>query len=991
MTPTDESQRIQNRLTKGSFVVASQYVFLLTILLPIQSSLAADRVNNDADSVNESELLVPKPISNRCGKCHGAETRKGDLDLSSLVGIRAGGESGDPLIDQEPLSGRLWQVIQDGEMPPENEAPLEKEEIEQIKSWIQANHARLREASSSEKPKSIHDVLPTLLLRCVSCHGAQRTDGGLDLRTHASIIKGGESGSALVKGRPDESLLIRRVESQACPPGHLLLKFFVRRPSKAEINLLRDWIKAGAPEGNVNPDIASDAPDPLVSESDRQHWAYQPPQKTTRYQSIDNFIEQQLHEINQTFSPRAERDTLIRRVYMNLLGLPPSLDQWLHWHDHPSPDWYSMMVDDVLASPHYGERWGRYWLDLAGYADSEGGISADPIRPVAWKYRDYVVRSFNQDKPYDQFLIEQLAGDELTDHANVQELQPEMIDHLIATGFLRMGIDETGSRTMNFVPERLKVISDTISIVSSGLMGLTMECARCHTHKYDPIPQRDYYRFKAIFQGALDEHDWKSFKQRKLSIGLDKDRKAIAATNPPLAKQRNQLLQQAKQQQDNLTMVTLRSHYPAQSEADQSATLVALKVADNQRTLPQRLLVEKLQRAQAIPDSEQISAVLEARLNLEKIEDQIQRVDRQMVPPLTIRALWDNGRPSPTYILKRGEHDKPGRLVGPGVPSVLTDGETPFSYSPPFPDGTAKTGRRLAFAQWLTSPQHPTTARVMVNRIWFHHFGQGLVSTLENFGVMGQKPTHPELLDWLAISFVENGWSIKTLHRLILNSRTYQQSSRVTPQAKKGDPQNKYYSRMPLRRLDAESIRDSLLFVSDQLDTTQGGLPDPVSVSSEGEVSIKPTDTSKWRRSLYAQYRRTEIPTMLDTFDYPQMGPNCLERSVSNVSPQSLLMLNNRQVRELAASLAHRVQSLLSEKTGKADDPTKNQHPEDQYNLLIDLTYQITLSRSPTLQEKTLGRETLKHLHNRLSGNLSLALESYCHAIMNSASFLYVD
>ncbi len=682
-----------------------------------------------------------------------------------------------------------------------------------------------------------------------------------------------------------------------------------------------------------------------------------------------------LKEKGLDFSPEAARDTLIRRAYLDLVGMPPAIAEWKMWRESKDSNWYSAMIEHLLASPHYGERWGRYWLDLAGYADSEGGVSADPVRQVSWKYRDYVIRAFNNDKPYDRFLIEQIAGDELLDCERASVVTEEMVENLVATGFLRQGIDETGSRTMNFVPERLGVISDAIKVLGSGVMGLTMECARCHSHKYDPIPHRDYYRFKAIFQGALDEHDWMSFKTRSLNIATPEHRERVAKVNPQLKAKLKSLDSRLKQAIANWRHEILRQHYPDQPEADRTATLVALRRADNQRTQPQRILVEMLQRVELLPDSDQPMSVRKARQVIQNIEREIAEVRGKMEPPLAIRALWDRGAPSPTYILRRGEHDKPGRLVGPGVPSMLTDGRTPFKLEPPFPGGTPKSGRRLAFARWLTQPGHPLTARVMVNRIWYHHFGTGLVKSLENFGVKGERPTHPKLLDWLAVEFVNRDWSVKEMHRLLMNSRTYRQSTRISDDRRELDPQNRLLSRMLLRRMNAEALRDSLLFVSGWLDATPFGPPDQISVDQDGLVTAVPTARDGLRRSIYLQYRRTEIPTMMDTFDYPEMGPNCVARNVSTVSPQSLMLMNNQRVRRLATAFARRVNNIANEQDGAR----------------VETVYQLALSRMPSEKERKLGLATLQELETAWKGNRQAALETYCHTILNSAAFLYID
>lgn len=925
---------------------------------------------HSADALYFEDAVAPL-LKERCAECHNADTQKGELDLSSSQGLLRGSEGGEVVKPGDPGHSHLYEMVERGEMPKKG-ARLDAGELKIIRDWI-AGGAKYREMPAlTEKAPHQHDVLPILHLRCVACHGAQRKDGGLDLRTVEGMKKGGENGSAFVAGNVENSRMIQRIESEACPPQALLLKFFVKRPPRSEVTVLRDWIAAGAPVEDIQPDIATTDSDPLVTEKDREHWAFQPPGWNGKHGSVDQFIEVKLRQAGLDFSPEADRDTLIRRAYFDLTGLPPDQKEWRYWRGSDDPAWFAAMVDHLLDSPHYGERWGRYWLDLAGYADSEGGTSADPLREVAWKYRDYVIAAFNSDKPYDEFLLEQIAGDELIDIESAEEVTGEMVENLVATGFLRMGIDETGSRTMNFVENRMGVIADVIDVLGSSVMGLTMECVRCHSHKYDPIPHRDYYRLKAVFQGALDEHDWLSFKTRKLEMGTPDHRARVSEVNPPLQRELNLLEKKYLQRTQDWQREMLRVHYPDQSEADRDATFIALKRADNQRSLPQRLLVEKLQVALVIPNQEQPASVQEIRAEVDELSRKIKTVKSKMIPPLTIRALWDRGEPSPTYTHRRGNPTSPGRLVGPGVPAVLTDGRTPFKVIPPFPDGTPKTGRRLAFAKWLTEPEHPLTARVMVNRIWYHHFGRGLVGTLENFGLQSEPPSHPELLDWLALEFMKNGWSVKEMHRVMMNSRTWKQSSRVVDDHLKKDPDNLMYSRMPLRRLDAEALRDSLLFVSGKLDPAAGGPPDEVSVDREGAVMAKATANGEWRRSVYMQYRRTETPTMMAAFDYPEMGPNCVSRSTSTVSPQSLLLMNNERVRHLAGAFAERIES-------------------ETLSGQVSEVYRLALSREPTPREKKLGVEALTKLKSNWDGDGGRALTAYCHALLNSAAFLYVD
>lgn len=956
--------------------------FLITRIATcfLYTSFAIQVIASEGQLIFETD--IQPLLAQKCGKCHREDVRKGGLDLSTMQSLRTGGESGEALVAESLDDSLLWTLVESGEMPPDDEPALHERELEIIRRWITGGAVSNSPAHAASAALNQHAVLPILLLRCTACHGAQRKDGGLDLRTVAGMRAGGKHGPAIIAGDATASPMIQRIETHLCPPRESLLKFFVRRPPKSEVETLRTWIDDGAAETDVAPDVATTDVDPLVTDEDRRHWAFQPPQTAREGASIDEFVEQKLTEVGLEFSPQADRDTLIRRVHIDLIGMPPDLHDFQRWRASDDPNWFRAMVDQLLASPKYGERWGRYWLDLAGYADSEGGVSADPVRPVAWKYRDYVIAAFNNDKPYDQFLIEQLAGDELLDCEQTSEVTDEMVQNLVATGFLRMGIDETGSRTMNFVPERLKVISDAIHIVSSGLMGLTMECARCHSHKYDPIPHRDYYRFKAIFQGALDEHDWHSFKTRTMKIATPEHRKIVSKINPAIEKRIKEISSRHKILIASIQMELLRHHYPEQPDEQNRQTIAALKIADNNRTLPQRELVQRLQLAELLPDSRQPQSIIDARRDARQMTREIDRLRQDMASPLAIRALWDFGRPSPTYILRRGEHDRQGDLVGPGVPSVLTDGRTPFNVEPPFPNGTKKTGRRLALAKWLTRPNHPLTSRVMVNRIWHHHFGRGLVPELNNFGVKSAPPSHPELLDWLATEFVQHGWSVKAMHRRILHSRTYRQSSRVSDKQYQKDPQNQWLSRMQIRRLDAEALRDSLLFIADKLDERPGGIPDTVTVNRDGLVSVNPTEGNGWRRSVYLQFRRTEIPTMMDTFDYPNMGPNCDVRNVSTISPQSLLLMNNAHVRKLSQAFADRVTRFANQQSSQTQEPVVAK---------INGAYLLALCRAPSDQELQVGIRALKDLQSAWQGSPDRALETYCHTMLNSAAFLYVD
>ncbi len=886
------------------------------------------------------EADVQPLLRAKCWACHGEKEHKGQLDLRTAASALHGGESGPAIVPGKPDESLLYEKIHGGEMPPEKKDRLSAAEIETIRRWIAAGaRSAPTQGDAADSPSTTsvtqHDVLPILMRRCTACHGPRRQEAGLDLRTKASILRGGKSGPAMVPGKPAKSLIIKRIGAGEMPPRQRLVAASVKPIEPAEMEILACWIAAGAPEVTVRPDVASTTPDPLVSDKDRDFWAFRSPQAVaipavrdvSRVRNpIDGFILQKLEARGFSLSPEADRLTLLRRASFDLTGLPPEPAEVAAFLHDRSPQAYEHLIERLLASPRYGERWGRYWLDLAGYADSEGKREQDLPRPHAWRYRDYVIQAFNADKPYDRYLLEQLAGDELADYGPVGrisnpsdkptpevEITPEIYDNLVATGFLRMAPDATWANITGYVPDRLEVIADEIDVLGSAVMGLTLKCARCHTHKFDPIPHRDYYRLVAIFKGAYDEYDW---LKPDVHPGIG-----------PVSED-----------------VIGGRHMPCVTTAERRAW-------------------------------EGQSALAGHRL-----------------PEPGIQALWDRGEPSPTYIYRRGDFLSPGKLVGPGVPSVLTDGKTPFDVRPPWP-GAKQTGRRLAFARWLVQPDHPLTARVMVNRLWKHHFGAGLVSTLANFGKAGARPTHPELLDWLAREFVRQGWSIKQMHRLMMTSATYRQTSAVG-QATVGQAsslsgsQDAYptglCSRMPMVRLDAEALYDTLLLAAGRLDERRFGPGDRVEVRADGLVT--PVGTANgWRRLIYVEQRRKQIPTHLENFDFPQMNPNCIERRDSTVAPQALHLMNNGMVQHLAEQFAERV------RREAGNDPQRQ----------IERAYLIALSRPPSDEERELSLGALAQLTQQWAKHAGTAKEegeparraltTLCLTLVNSASFLYVD
>src|SRR6266545_3170375 len=430
----------------------------------------------------------------KCVRCHGGKAKKADLDLSTAAGVLKGGESGPAVVAGKPEKSLLYEKVHKGEMPPAKKDALATAEVELIRKWI-ADGAKLP-AGSAEVALTQHDVIPIMLRHCTACHGRHKQEANLDLRTPAAMLRGGKSGPAVVPGKPAESRVVQRITAGEMPPPKRLVEACVKPVEKAELDTLTKWIAAGAPVVDVQPDVQTTAPDTLVTDKDRDFWAFRPPlrpdlpkTKGRAANPIDAFVLAKLEAKGLTFAPEADRATLMRRAYYDLTGLPPSPDEVKAFLADTSPDAYEKLIDRLLASPRYGERWGRYWLDLAGYADSEGKREQDLPRPYAWRYRDYVVRSFNADKPYSRVLLEKLAGDELADWEKAPEITPELYDNLVATGFLRMAPDATWANITGYAPDRLEVVADEIDVLGSAVMGLTLKCARCHNHKFDPIPQ----------------------------------------------------------------------------------------------------------------------------------------------------------------------------------------------------------------------------------------------------------------------------------------------------------------------------------------------------------------------------------------------------------------------------------------------------------------------------------------------------------------------
>ncbi|MFN7998550.1 MAG: DUF1553 domain-containing protein [Bryobacteraceae bacterium] len=949
------------------------------------------------------EDVVPILKSN-CTGCHGDSVKMKELNLTTEQGALKGSDSGPVVVPGNPDESILYKKVVSGSMPM-GKPHLSDQQIEAIFSWIKGEPTETGKAAKPDNtPVTQNDVVPIMLTRCTVCHGLRKQEAGLDLRTRAAMLKGGKSGPAIILGKPEESLLIKKINAGEMPPKQKLIVVGVKPISPAETEKVARWIRQGAPEAPPEPDLAGTDKDPLVTSKDRQFWAFQTPKRpeppTVKHADrvrnpIDAFVLAKLESKGMTLSPEADKLTLIRRATFDLTGLPPDPNEVKAFLADKDPRAYEKLIDRLLDSPRYGERWARYWLDLAGYADSEGGkLSADLERPFAFRYRDYVIRAFNADKPYNRFLLEQLAGDELADYEHANTVTQELMDNLVATGFLRMAPDSTTEREVNFVDDRIDVVADEIETVSSSVMGLTMKCARCHSHKYDPLPQRDYYRFKAVFKGAYDEHDWISPLTLE-KYGLYFPGRYLPYVTPGatpvqlLEEERHRELVNKSLEADIKTIKTaweektkeaknklIEKRIASQPKDLQDDLRSLIATPPEKRTEVQKYLAQRFESVLKVDEAElKNDPAFEAES--EEVQKKTKLLEYRMIPEPKIRALWDRGTPSPTYILRRGMPTSFGPEVEPGPPAVLTSANLKYEVAAPWP---GKTGRRLAFAKWLTNPEHPLTSRVMVNRIWKEHFGTGIVKSVGNFGKTGTPPSNPELLDWLATEFIHQGWSMKQMHRLMLTSSTYRQSSIVGDEAAKVDPDNVLLSHMPMRRMNAEVLNDTLLLVSGRLDDTRFGVPEPVLVRDDGLVT--PIDTGKgWRRSIYIQQRRTEIPTILDNFDLPPMSPNCVERPESTVSLQALYLMNNGMVHRLADSFADRI-------VREAGHDPRAQ---------IETLYWLAVSRPPTPEEAKASLESLAKLERLETKDTpapqasSRALAKLCHTVFNSAAFLYID
>ena len=865
---------------------------------------------------------------------------------------------------------------------------------------------------AAASPTFEKDIRPILKAHCFDCHGeGEQLKGGLDLRLRRLMLKGGEDGPAIVPGKPDRSLLFKLVHSGEMPRRE-------KKLTTEQVALIRKWIDTGAKTARPEPaDIGKGGG---ITEEERAFWSFQPirrpaipktkPKDRVRT-SVDAFLIGALAKKKLGFSPDADKITLLRRACFDLTGLPPTPAEIEAFLAETAPDAYERLLDRLLDSPHYGERWARHWLDIAGYADSDGYSDADPPRAYAYKYRDYVIGAFNSDKPIDRFITEQLAGDELAqttrDHPQSGLATPHTREWLIATGFLRTGADGSATPAVaDYDAVRNQVVADTIKIVSTSLLGLSVGCAQCHDHRYDPIPQADYYRVRAVFEPAYDPKNWYVPDQRLISLYTDADRKLAAEVEAEAKKLAEEKAAKQKQYIDEALTKHLEKF-----EADLRGMLrTAYDTPADKRTAEQKKLL-------ADNPSVNINAGVLYQYN-QKAADDLKAMDAKIAEirgrkPAEdfISALTEPANKLPvTYLFHRGDPKQPKDPIKPGGLSVLGLAGQPVEL-PENDANLASSGRRLAFARWLTSGTNPLVARVLVNRVWLHHFGRGIVGTPSDFGTMGERPSHPELLDWLASDFVEYGWRLKRLHKLIMTSTAYRQSSHRNQNGDDRDPENRLYWRKPVQRLDAEAIRDAILATSGVLNKAMYGPPVPVRPDMHGQIVVgidktegdnkMPVDVSlkgeEFRRGIYIQARRSRPLAMMHAFDAPVMEVNCERRQTSTVATQSLMLMNSQFILDQAARFAQRLQKENGDDRGKqigrawqlafSRGPTESELAD----ALEFLSRQVDHLQMATKAQEEKGKKDEKTKPDPKPTPELQALTNLCQALLNSNEFLYVD
>jgi hypothetical protein len=788
-------------------------------------------------------------------------------------------------------------------------------------------------------------IRPVLAEQCFNCHSTtgEKIKGGLVLDTRENILKGGDTGPSVVPGNPDKSLIIEAIrytdEDLQMPPKHRL--------SPEQVKDFEEWVRMGAPDPRDGTVQLARSPSQNLDET-RKFWSLLPIQdppppavKDAAWprNDVDRFILAGLEKKQFSPSPAADKRTLLRRASYDLTGLPPTPEEVDAFLADQSADAFSKVIDRLLASPRYGERWGRHWLDVVRYADTSGCNSDFPV-PSAHRYRDYVIESFNRDKPYDQFLKEQIAGDLLPAASD-----PEKFEKTIGTGYLAIS-RRFGSRANEFH----LTIDDTLDNLGKAVLGLSIGCARCHDHKYDPISNRDYYALYGIFESTKYAFPGTEvYPHTKDFIPLaPKDEAEIFMKEAEELSTLDDTIEKLKNEKKQLLREEERIEKLAAEPFDPAKPVLAEFPKPMRRTS---------QDAQS-----DLAAALKRQKELEEKQDTVPKA-----------YAVSEGRPKDSRIQKKGDPRALGDQVPRGFLTVL-GGQT-------LPADEKGSGRRQ-LSEWLTDPKNPLTARVMVNRIWQHHFGRGIVKSSNDFGLRGEPPTHPELLDWLASRFIECGWSVKAMHRIIMQSQAYQMSCDENPKLLAADVNNDSFWRFNRRRLSAEEIRDSILNISGALDLSVAG-PHPFPKEGEWHYSQhKPfiADYPTEKRSIYLLQQRIRKQPFLEIFDGADTNGTTAVRPISTTPIQALYLMNNGFVYEQAGRFAERIN-----RSGNDADR-------------IDRAYRLAVSRPATDEEIQQANdyiaqvtEALKQTDLPADQHTKVAVSSFCRVLFSSNEFLFVE
>ncbi|MEZ5396875.1 MAG: DUF1553 domain-containing protein [Bryobacterales bacterium] len=942
-------------------------------------------------------------LSTYCFTCHGKSSPELGVDLRTATSVLRGGFNGPVVEKGAPDKSRLYLKVSGHEMPPPAfNSVVPDADIAVIRRWIETGaqsnaESEIPESARRQIDRFEHDVLPILEARCVACHG-ETPQSGLDLRSLAALLRGESKGPSSKKVFPRRASSFARSRAERCLPKAQAKRSLVRRSFASAAGSTKEVSQTTSTRATR---LIARLPKPkrprLRQRTARPGRSKNPLPMIRRGQeprprALANrrLCPRQARRQGLTLSAEASKRTLLRRAYFDLWGLPPTPEETAAFLGDSRPDAYERLLDRLLASPKYGQRWGRFWLDAAGYVDTTGkDFQANnvSVAPGMWRYRDYVIEAFNEDKPWDRFLTEQLAGDELYDFRNAREYTPEMLKALIATGYLRTQLDATDEDISDRPADRYDAMFAMLDKVSASALGLTLTCARCHTHKFDPIPQRDYYRFLALFSSAYNPSAWIQPKKRLMYTVADSERKEIEEHNKSIDAETKKLEDQIAEILDPYRKKLRAEKLKEAPEEIRSDLAEALDVEAKERSEVQKYLIAKFGKLAKLSEEELDEALSKDHTaEVAKLRKDLETWNgyrRELHP---IRALWDGKDHSPTMrLLQRGSVEAPGPRVSPGFLSILCSPGDDCTAEPSSHRAGDTSGLRLALAEWLTSPDHPLTARVIVNRLWQHHFGTGIVATVDNFGEMGSGASHPELLDWLAVDFMEHGWKAKRLHKQIMLSSAYRQSSKRSDnpsadRAESEDSENRLLWRMPLRRLEAEALRDSILAVAGRLDDSLDGPPVELTARPDG-LQFAEDDGPKARRSVYLLARRTWPSTFLAVFDFPIIDTTCTRRTPSATPLQSLTLMNSEFVLHNARVAAERLGG------GEAA-------PAD----FVDKAYDLLFARPAGDAERALAVAHLKEqqaLYGKSNASeqesAARAAESLIHMLLSSNEFLYVD